>query len=449
MQHKNKYREIKKILGEVSPTFCPAKWMQLTLHLHNAQNHSCHHPDTHAIPLDLAQDDCFILHNTPFKMQVRKELLDGIRTSECRYCWDIEQISSEMISDRLIKASDDWCKLDIEKIKANPLDSKTAPRYLEVSFSNFCNLRCLYCYPHISSSILKDYQRYGEYHATESLSSLEKKGKIISKELSQKALKIFWKFLPQIISQLKVLRITGGEPLLHSSTYRLMRDHLTHLPHDSVFSVNSNFSVPTRVIDKFIELVNAHPHPAIELYVSVDTYGKQAEYIRFGLCYSELLLNLRKYLSETRRPITIMTTFSLLSVPSFEYFLNDIQDLKKFGLDLGIANPVTLDISILKNPHFLDYRLLPDHFDEVLSQLTLTMKNSKYFSDYELSKFQRVQNYFRSTKLDKIERDTFQKDFYHFIIQCDYRKGTSFIDTFPQLSSFFSDLRKTHGQETK
>ncbi len=57
----------KENLDPISPTFCTAKWKQVTLHLHNGHTHSCHHPTSHKIPLEELKDNPSALHNTKFK----------------------------------------------------------------------------------------------------------------------------------------------------------------------------------------------------------------------------------------------------------------------------------------------------------------------------------------------------------------------------------------------
>jgi len=44
-------KTIKQKLDTISPSFCAAKWTQVTIHLQMGQTHSCHHPGTHLIPL--------------------------------------------------------------------------------------------------------------------------------------------------------------------------------------------------------------------------------------------------------------------------------------------------------------------------------------------------------------------------------------------------------------
>ena len=61
------FKRTKSLIDSVSPSFCAAKWQQVTLHLHNGRTHSCHHPRPHAIPVSEIRIDVSALHNTKFK----------------------------------------------------------------------------------------------------------------------------------------------------------------------------------------------------------------------------------------------------------------------------------------------------------------------------------------------------------------------------------------------
>ena len=47
MNEHERHAEVRKQIDAVSPSFCAAKWQQVTLHLHNGRTHSCHHPRPH------------------------------------------------------------------------------------------------------------------------------------------------------------------------------------------------------------------------------------------------------------------------------------------------------------------------------------------------------------------------------------------------------------------
>ena len=64
-------------LNSVGCGFCLAKWTQVTMHLGSGLTHSCHHPKAHPIDLNDLATNPGALHNTGFKKNVRKHLLDA------------------------------------------------------------------------------------------------------------------------------------------------------------------------------------------------------------------------------------------------------------------------------------------------------------------------------------------------------------------------------------
>ena len=77
-------------LDTISPSMCLAKWSQVSLHLPTGLNNSCYHPPLHKMDKGEVMRDPAALHNTAFKKQQRKKMLEGQRPSECSYCWNIE-----------------------------------------------------------------------------------------------------------------------------------------------------------------------------------------------------------------------------------------------------------------------------------------------------------------------------------------------------------------------
>ena len=57
-----KIKETRDQLNAVSPSFCTAKWLQVTMHLQNGHTHSCHHPQTHKIPLEEIKNNKYTLN---------------------------------------------------------------------------------------------------------------------------------------------------------------------------------------------------------------------------------------------------------------------------------------------------------------------------------------------------------------------------------------------------
>ena len=86
-----------------TPTFCLAKWHHVTMYLQSGETHSCYHPAPHKIPLHELKDNPSALHNTWEKKMERKQMLEGEKPSGCQYCWNIEAMGPDYISDRHIR----------------------------------------------------------------------------------------------------------------------------------------------------------------------------------------------------------------------------------------------------------------------------------------------------------------------------------------------------------
>ena len=139
-----------------SPTFCFAKWHHTTIYLQTGMTHSCYHPRPHKIPLEGLEENPSQLHNTPHKKLERKEMLEGKKCVGCTYCWNVEEMGDDYISDRVIRSASLYTKERQKEIETKPWDHNVNPDYIEISFSNECNFKCGYCHPVSSSRFVKE-----------------------------------------------------------------------------------------------------------------------------------------------------------------------------------------------------------------------------------------------------------------------------------------------------
>ena len=252
----------KEVINNISDSFCAAKWLQVSLHLTNGQTHSCYHPPTHNIDVDELENNPSALHNTKLKFKERQMMLAGERPEGCQYCWKIED--SGHISDRYYRSSEHWAIDKISDIVNSPVDHNISPTYIEVNFNQTCNFKCSYCSPHLSSEWEKEIKEFGPYHIDDyshnDISTLKNIG-LMPKNTSVKDnpyVKAFWKWWPKIYQDLKVFRMTGGEPLIDSNTYKVL-DYIIEKPNKNLeLSLTSNLCPPRQdIFDKFLEKVKA------------------------------------------------------------------------------------------------------------------------------------------------------------------------------------------------
>ncbi len=444
-------KEKREKINAVSSSFCTAKWLQTTLYLQNGYNHSCHHPSPHKIPLEEIEKDPAALHNSQFKKQQRKKMLAGERPSECDYCWKIEDLNKDYFSDRHYKTADYWAWDRFEEIASLDPDSNVYPSYLEVSFSNACNLKCSYCSPEISSKWLEEIKQHGPYPIPESNQDIEwykSVGRYPYKHSDDNPyITAFWKWFPDALPHLKVFRITGGEPLMSKDTWRLF-EYLKENPQpDLEIAINTNLAVDTKLIDKFLSEINSIKDKVknIDIYTSLESIGEQAEYSRFGLIYNEWIDNVRRCLDETGLRVSVMTTVNILSLPTFIEFIDLIMKLRSEYNDRFESNRIPISINYLRWPEHLSVKLLPHDLRIEYSQKILK-QIEPWVNGYTEGKFARVYleewdqikrfcEYLIQDESAPEKRNYFVK----YINEYDRRRGTDFSKTFPEYANFLED----------
>tara|TARA_R100000008_G_C3581385_1_gene168762 strand:- start:248 stop:1708 length:1461 start_codon:yes stop_codon:yes gene_type:complete len=452
------YDKLKSDLNDIGCGMCLAKWTQVTMHLHLGHTHSCHHPATHKIPLQELRENPTALHNTKFKKEKRKEMLDGKRPAECDYCWNVED-NSDRFSDRILKSGASWSYPHLEYIKKMNPQQNFNPKYVEVAFSNACNFKCSYCGPSFSSNWMEETNKFGGYPTTDNFNSIDHitnddKMPIPHREPNP-YVDAFWKWWPDMYRELHTFRITGGEPLLSKDTWKVM-DYIIHEPDPNTelsLSINSNLGVPDTLIDHLIDRIKRIEDndkvKELVLYTSVEAWGKPAEYIRNGLEFNRFWDNVNKVLSSTNRlNLTFMSTYNALSVPTYEKLIHGIFKLKQdYGTtDRYWPSATFLDSSYLRHPTHQTVQVLPPEWSgvifkqaQLLDYLSVPLFDYRNigFSDIETQKVKRIYDWMISVDQNSEELYKQRYNFGKFFEEHDKRRGTNFVETFPELESFY------------
>jgi hypothetical protein len=339
---------IYKILESKSKFFCPAKWTELYLYLNHGNSNSCHHPMPHAIPEHLL-DNPAVLHNTPHKLKMQQQMLDGQRPDECHMCWHIEDSAPDAISDRLIK-SVDWQ----DHIADLKIDPQYVPPMIEVVFDNYCNLTCSYCDSGQSSSWAA--RIHQEPLALETdLRQLYSKIHIAPGTTKTAYLDAWMKWWPTARTQVNKIKVSGGEPLISKNFWKFI-DSMGPAT-DLNLAINSNFSVSAEHVKKLAAL--AGNFSTINIAASIDATGSIAEYTRQGLDYQKFLTNVEYWCSSTppNCSIYLQSTVNVLNI----WGLTD-----KFDLNIQLRKQYPdrvrdLYCTVVRSPEFQSISILPAH----------------------------------------------------------------------------------------
>jgi organic radical activating enzyme len=429
-------RPLKKtieIVNAISPSFCAAKWYNATIWLGNGRTASCHLPPAHSIPLESIASNPSALHNTVYKKEKRKEMLDGIRCDECAYCWTVEdKKDTEVYSDRAYK-SHVYSENDINLLKEIGL-TDVDPKTLEISFDNLCNLSCSYCNAEFSSTWATDIKENGLYPTTNTpgggtfRNAGEHALPFGNKNENNPYVDAFFKwFHASLKDNLTELRVTGGEPTRSPWFWKLL-DECENTKFD--FAVNSNLIMDQSRMLKLIE--SSKKIKTFDLYTSCESYGEHAEFVRSGLDYEQWRNNLVQFSNDGHyRMIHIMMTISALSIWTITEFMSDILELRKHSR----SRQFHMSVNILRYPSFQNINVLPKELK--LSQATKIsnwLNAASGLSEFERNQIERLVTYL--TTVDRSYEDTDSqenklKDFAAFTKEYAARRNKNISTVFP------------------
>ena len=431
----------RRVIDIKSSSFCGAKWYNATIWLGSGQTTSCHHPLPHAIDLDEIKTNPAALHNTTQKKKEREQMQRGERPAGCDYCWKIEDMNKDAISDRVYKTVI-HSEEDLNVAFARPSYTDFNLRTLEIAFDRTCQFACSYCNPAFSSTWVNDIRKNGPYinlvsdgrghftHAHDN-SQLYKFGE------TNPYVEAFFKWWETDLHRtLTELRITGGEPLMSAHTWQLIDWFKQNQGRSSTrLAINTNLG---REVD-VDRLLASTQGIELDIYTSNETITGQAEYIRDGLDWSAWVDNMEKIAKSGIRGLHVMCTINALCLPGLPAFITTMMMFKRsYNRDFP-----SMSFNILRFPSFQSPYVLPlalrQTYANAIEQVLVRYQDDSLMHEHEINQLTRLVAYLREPVTGP-ELLRMQNDFKQFYTQYDQRRGKNLIETFPELKEFYEQI---------
>ena len=436
----------RRVIDIKSDSFCGAKWYNATIWLGSGMTTSCHHPLPHKVEVSEVLTNPKALHNTQKKKMEREQMQKGERPSGCEYCWKIEDIGRDNVSDRVYKTKI-YSDEDLSYAARTPAGTDIDLQTLEIAFDRTCQLACSYCNPAFSSTWVNDIRKHGEYTGLVSdgrnhFTHAHDSSQLYKFSQHNPYVDAFFKWWETDLHRtLKELRITGGEPLMSGETWKLIDWFKENRGKSTTrLAINSNLG-PNIDIDRLIASVDGLE---IDLYTSNESVGAQAEYISDGLDYDQWMKNVIKLIESKRfRGMHVMCTVNALCLDSLPEFLDQLVELKKqYGKDYP-----NFTLNILRFPSFQSALVLPDDIrtqykNNLINWLDKHRAND-YMHEHEINHVIRLIDYLDVVKTPHSEAFDMPKlhnDFKEFYSQYDIRRNKEFATAFPALANWYNTL---------
>jgi hypothetical protein len=443
------YRD--RAINKISPSFCGAKWYNSTIWLGNGTTASCHHPPAHKIPLEEVAMSHKAIHNTQYKKLIRKQMLEGEFPKECEYCWKIEDLGKDKVSDRVHK-SVIYTDEELEQCKAlygweKDVDLIT----LEIAFDSNCNFACSYCNASFSTTWQNDIKKNGPYQnlVSDGAAAFQHDGSHSmpygKKNENNPYVEAFWKWWEgELQYTLRELRVTGGEPTMSPDFWKLMKWWEVNKDCDVEFAMNSNLGQKPELFEELLK--STHNFKNFHIYTSCEATGLQAEYIRDGLNWEGWLKNMDRLLNEGNlTSLNCMMTINSTCLFSLPEFMDEMLKLK---IKYKSQSPVC-SFNILRFPSFQSIVTLPmeirlERANAIEKWINDNWNEGKNgFIEWEKDSMSRLVTYLREVEeghRHTSSKESRERDFKSFYTQYDIRRNKNFVETFPTLKEWFESI---------
>lgn len=204
---------------------------------------------------------------------------------------------------------------------SNPdIDYLTTPTltYLHIDFSNICNLACRICNSQ-SSNLLTTETNLLQGNNNDAIR------KIIAFDST------LYKSILDNLGNIRYLRFSGGEPLLHEEVWTLLETaYELGYTKNIDFKVNTNGTI--KLSEQRMNILKSFKGTHID--ISMDGIDKYAEYIRTNVVWDRWMSNLSEYQREFKNYSNI--DFSIVATMSV-YNIHIFDEIKTFFNNLDIA----------------------------------------------------------------------------------------------------------------
>lgn len=338
--------------------------------------------------------------------ETRLFMLRGEKPQTCRSCYDLE--NQNLMSPRQV-ANAIWHDISYQTDDDGSIE--TDLRFYDIRLTNLCNFKCRTCSSEFSSSIASEEQEMYNIKNTS------------IKTTHKDTYRAFYNSVLDNLEKIEVLYFAGGEPLIMQEHYQILDTVIAQKKTDVELQYSTNISQLTYKTKNVIEYWKQFQD--IELSLSLDAMGKQAEYLRKGTRWSQILKNIEIIKDSCPHVrLRIASTWSIYN--SFHLI-----DFQKSLIDDNIIDRNNITFSNASG-EYNEIKLLPHHLRSKLRVKIL--EHIEYLEKFQLSKL--IDSWRKALLLlDNEDTSFLLPRFLSHVEELDRFRHESFFEIFPELAT--------------
>lgn len=430
-----------------SKTFCPLPWIHLATRPNGDVRVCCTanasgagEDDSKEVGLvtnngsnmNLQTSTLSEVWNSNYMKNIRLQMLDNKIPNSCTKCFKEE--ASGITSKRQWETAVWKERLDLDSIVASTQDDGTLPvdiPYFDLRLGNLCQLKCIMCSPHDSSSWIKEWKvQYPKYKIQE---LKQDQSWNINFDYTWYQKGSFLEDMRSNASNIRELYFAGGEPLLIPEHYKILEFMVeTGAAKLCVLRYNSNgLELPEKLFDLWKHFKE------VKFNFSVDAVGDRNDYIRYPSKWENVVANLKR-LDDTPNNITVniacaVQLLNVLSVQDLVYW-KESMNFKKINLPPYGAGLIGTHLVYL--PSYLNVRVLPQYLKDCVAT------NIEKFCASRINDTEFMSNPYGAKRWQGLVQYMMAEDWSHklpmlldYLTVTDQQRNTDFRKVFPELNN--------------
>jgi len=370
--------------------------------------------------------------NSQYMKNIRLAMLSNKIPTSCEKCFKEE---AQGIKSKRNWETQVWSeRLDLKSIVDQTAGDGSLPvsiPYFDLRLGNLCQLKCIMCSPHDSSSWIKDWKvQYPKYKIQE-LKQDQSWNVDFDYTWYQKG--TFLKDMRSNAYNIRELYFAGGEPLLIPEHYKILEFMVeTGAAKLCVVRYNSNgLELP----EKLFELWKHFKE--VKFNFSVDSIEARNDYIRYPSKWNDVVANIIR-LDDTPNNITVniacaVQLLNILNITELVHW-KESMNFKKINLPPYGAGLIGTHLVYL--PSYLNIRVLPPALKKTVQ------KRIEYFCSRRMSDPEFINNPYGQQRWLGLVQYMMAEDWssklpitIEYLEQCDQQRGIDFRIIFPELGA--------------
>jgi hypothetical protein len=435
-------------------TICRLRWDYPVINFGRREARTCcRTPGQPIKDQEISKHGADVFLNNDYQIQRRFEMLKGVRHPDCSSCWKLEDhgaSSPREREDKFVPAmiqrglmtreqGRDFDQFARSVTIDDPILQSHNPYLLEISLGNQCDMKCMYCSYHYSTQWAVELIKHGDLRQEQYDAEFQ--------EHDLEYEEIFWAWFNEVGKKsLRKIGIIGGEPLIVPRFYSFI-DRLIESYRDMpekkktvTLWLVTNMNTPRAYFERFLESIpRISEFFKLEIQVSMESTGAQAEYIRNGINWNRFESNVRTLLSSDHDfGFGFQIAINALNIPHLKDFLMWAKELHD-----TYGRPVALKQNMVSFPDWQSPMVLTpdfaDHLDEAISWLLMVSGKMMPVDDKwgKWSRYPRFLQGVANSIRKSSDNPAMRRKFYEWFSTYDRRRNLDFKATFPHHSEFW------------